>query len=222
MGWMKNQKQTYTYDSAKNVLTELKQMWTDGTSTWENTSKETYTYNSANKVLTDIYEIWMGANWGNTTKDTNTYDSSGYLTYHLSQNWVMSSDLWENSAQSYYTNNTEGFPTQIVIQNWDSDLNNWNNAQRLSFNYTPLSIADYAITNDFRAYPNPVSENVTIKTNSPFSGLPYCITDQIGRAIQIGTLNTDETNIDMTPFTSGIYFIKIGQSERQTLKIVKK
>ena len=164
----------------------------------------------------------MGANWGNTTKDTNTYDSSGYLTYHLSQNWLVLSDLWENSDQSFYTNNAEGYPTQIVIQNWDSDLSNWNNAQRMSFNYNPLSISDYAITNDLRAYPNPVSENITIKSNNSISGLPYCITDQIGRTIKIGTLNTNETNIDMNPLNSGIYFIKIGQPEKQTLKIVKK
>ena len=197
-------------------------MWADGTSSWENTTRETYTYNAFNKVLTDIYETWMGINWGNTTKETNTYDNSGYLNSNLLQKWVMMTNLWENSDQSFYTNNAEGYPTQIVTQNWDSDLSVWNNAQRMSFNYTSLSISEYPNNKDFQAYPNPAVENITIKSNYTISGLPYCITDQIGRTIQIGTLNTDETNIDMSPLNSGIYFIKIGQSEKQTLKIVKK
>ncbi|MET0760211.1 MAG: T9SS type A sorting domain-containing protein [Flavobacterium sp.] len=222
--WINSQRYSFTYDASNNILTSLIEGWHVGLNLWENSSKSTNTYDASNNLLTTIVEIWMTTNWMNATKETYTYDSNGYVTHSLFQNWDIPSSIWEDETQgnAIITYNPDGTAFQIVSQFWDYGLSIWNNIQRTTYNYSPLSISDFTDKNDFTAYPNPVFDIITIKTNNSIYGLPYFITDQTGKLVLTGTLNKEETAIDVNPFANGIYFIQIGQYEKQTIKMIKK
>ncbi len=67
----------------------------------------------------------------------------------------------------------------------------------------------------FNVYPNPVSGLFTIETQAESQ---YTITDIQGRILLNGVTQNAKTNIDLTSFSNGIYFLKI---DGQVVKIVK-
>ena len=72
---------------------------------------------------------------------------------------------------------------------------------------------------DYKVFPNPSSGLVTIKSNTEPFGTNYTIFDQLGRIISSGFLASKNTELDIRAFSSGVYFIRIG--ENTTLKLMK-
>ena len=71
------------------------------------------------------------------------------------------------------------------------------------------------------AYPNPVNEWITVKASSELLGLPYQLIDSQGRTILTDKLKFETININLTDFPAGIYFIKVGEQNQQSFKVVK-
>lgn len=57
--------------------------------------------------------------------------------------------------------------------------------------------------------------------NSDFVGNEYVITDNLGEIIQEGKLESKSSTIELKELSEGIYFINIGDKEKQIFKIVK-
>ncbi|MDG1509143.1 MAG: T9SS type A sorting domain-containing protein [Flavobacteriaceae bacterium] len=72
---------------------------------------------------------------------------------------------------------------------------------------------------NYRIYPNPSNSFVTIKSNFESFGRNYTITDQLGRIVLSGYLMSEYTKINIQEFSSGIYFIKIGNNN--TFRLIK-
>ncbi len=70
-------------------------------------------------------------------------------------------------------------------------------------------------------YPNPTKNNLQIDVNSDLVGNEYVITDNLGKIIQEGKLESKSSTIELKEFSDGIYFINIGDKEKQIFKIVK-
>ena len=72
---------------------------------------------------------------------------------------------------------------------------------------------------NYRIYPNPSNSFVTIKSNFESFGTNYTISDQLGRTVLSGYLTSEYTEINIQEFSSGIYFIKIGNNN--TFRLMK-
>lgn len=70
--------------------------------------------------------------------------------------------------------------------------------------------------NTISAYPNPTSN--TIQINSINSSSEFELFDAIGKRVLHGHLNPSEKTIDLSDFTTGIYYLKSGTT---TIKIVR-
>ncbi len=75
---------------------------------------------------------------------------------------------------------------------------------------------------NFKIYPNPVTEVLTIQVANLENGNTFSILDQNGRNVKQGKLKIGETNIDINELSNGLYVLKIGENESQTFKIIKK
>ena len=74
------------------------------------------------------------------------------------------------------------------------------------------------------AYPNPTQNILTISSeNYTFSNGQYQVFDFSGKLIQSNTINSSQTQIDMTALPSATYFIRITNNNQniQTFKIIK-
>ena len=93
----------------------------------------------------------------------------------------------------------------------------------------PLSLRNNERINDFHVFPNPANDEVNISFNllMPLNNSGVFLVDALGREvlkINTGNLNTGNNNfsVDLSPYPSGFYFIKIESPERKmTAKFIK-
>jgi hypothetical protein len=70
-------------------------------------------------------------------------------------------------------------------------------------------------------FPNPANDFVTIKADASLMGAPYHILDLSGKMVQIGIINGTNTEIKITEFPQGLYFLKLTNRSELGGKIVK-
>ncbi len=84
-----------------------------------------------------------------------------------------------------------------------------------SFNYInpisgqscfPLSTEEFK-SKEFKAYPNPVEDDLTLRANEEISSIT--ITNILGQIIYTQKINALSSTIDMSSFAKGTYFIKV-------------
>lgn len=217
--WKNSTQTNYANNSNGTVNQSISQIW-DVTNVWINFDRSTFTYSLSKKVLTAISESWTGVAWLNDTRVTNTYDGNDFLTLSLSQDWEVFTGSWINESQLLFTNNTEGNPTQIVGQNWDTATSLWNNSIRITFTYS-LGVTDFSTAKRLILFPNPATDFISVKTNSPLYNEHYSITDQLGRKVQTGQFFDETATIDISQLNAGIYFFRIG-NQMQSIKMIKR
>jgi len=74
------------------------------------------------------------------------------------------------------------------------------------------------------AYPNPTTSNLTISFGSfPIDGMSYELTDEAGRVLRRGTIESQETTLDILSLPVSGYFLNIKQTDRlvRSYKIIK-
>ncbi|WP_162147248.1 T9SS type A sorting domain-containing protein [Flavobacterium enshiense] len=213
--WKNTSKTDFFNNPSGTVNYSVTQTW-NPSNVWVNSKRNTYTYTGANKVLTDTQENWNGSAWVNEIKLINDYNGAGFVTIALWQNW--NGTTWVDNRRSLYSYNGSNNVTQEVNQVWEAP--NWLNVSRVTFGYT-LGTEDFSLGKLLVLYPNPSADIITIKTNESLDNTNYCITDQTGRLMQTGQLNPDITNIDISQYSSGLYFFRIDKNYKSSIKILK-
>jgi len=82
-------------------------------------------------------------------------------------------------------------------------------------------VIDMNIENHIKIYPNPANEYIEINLTSDLIGKEFYIADQNGNVVYIDRLNSEIVKIDLTILSSGIYFIKFGNSITKAFVIAK-
>lgn len=77
--------------------------------------------------------------------------------------------------------------------------------------------------NSFTVYPNPASDNITVLVDNTISEGTVTITDMLGKTVFSTVISKTESNLDISSFTSGVYFMTITAANKSaTKKIVVK
>lgn len=87
-----------------------------------------------------------------------------------------------------------------------------------------ISIGEKINTQKLTVYPNPLAKQVTLKFTEPFNkALTYSITDLQGRQLLQGSIQNQETMLDISNLSKGIYLLNISDAEgnKWNKKIVK-
>jgi hypothetical protein len=84
------------------------------------------------------------------------------------------------------------------------------------------SISEYLSKNgNCSIFPNPTNESINVKVSSDLIGSNYLIIDQLGKAIHSGKLSTETTKIDISILPSGVYFIRLKDTNDFTFQVSK-
>lgn len=84
-----------------------------------------------------------------------------------------------------------------------------------------VGIDEKAKQNLFNVFPNPATNQINVKTNVKLIGAAYSVYDNMGKKVLSGTLNTENTVIELGNLSSGMYLFSIGENMQQTFKVVK-
>lgn len=89
---------------------------------------------------------------------------------------------------------------------------------------SPTNVTNLSLSNSsFIVYPNPAGNSIYIKSADNMNGSTYKISDQLGRELLNGKLNSQNESIDVSALPTGVYFLTAENNGRQILfrKIVK-
>lgn len=70
-------------------------------------------------------------------------------------------------------------------------------------------------------FPNPVNDQLGVKTSIELIGSSYIIFDGTGKQVSTGKLENEESNLDLRGLMSGIYFLQTNSQKKQTFTFIK-
>jgi hypothetical protein len=82
-------------------------------------------------------------------------------------------------------------------------------------------ISEFYVKGIISLFPNPTTNQINVKVDSRLIGTAYTVFDNLGKAMFSGTINNENTSIEMGNLCRGIYMLQIGDSNKQTLKVMK-
>ena len=88
----------------------------------------------------------------------------------------------------------------------------------LTLNYT---VINELIGSAVSISPNPTSSKITVKASLALIGKEFSIYDQQGKAVKSGVITAEETEIDLSNLSEGVYLFKAGTEMQETFKIIK-
>ena len=108
----------------------------------------------------------------------------------------------------------------LLIRVWEYNGGTEDTFQVSAYNAT-LSIGDLQLAEGFKAYPNPVIDELTVSAKNEIEQLS--IINMLGQTVRTVTPNSRDYKLDLSDLTSGIYFVKASVNNIEgTFRIVKK
>lgn len=87
---------------------------------------------------------------------------------------------------------------------------------------TPIGIKENKNILGLIFYPNPANDFITIENTSTLLNSMYLIFNSLGQQVLTGKLIAKTTTVDITKLSTGLYFLQVGEVEKQTFKLMKK
>ena len=69
--------------------------------------------------------------------------------------------------------------------------------------------------------PNPTTSIITVKSSLELIGKEFIIYDQLGKEVMSGIITSEETEIDLSNISEGVYLFKVGEEMQETFRIIK-
>jgi hypothetical protein len=193
---------------------------------------------------------WNGSSWIQKGLDLDgeaTMDYSGYSVSMPSPNVIAigapnSDDYGPNSGhvRIYHWNGTkwQQYGNDIFgerLENYSGDAISMPNAETLAigahkFGFETGHVRIYtlgykaanenAVLQSFRIYPNPTESEIYINCTTQNVGDTYSIIDNMGKTVITGKITTENTRVDASHLSKGIYIIHLQENTKLTQKIV--
>jgi hypothetical protein len=150
---------------------------------------------------------------------TDTIGCQGSDTVVITVLENATSSLTQTALDSYTLNGqtytASGTYTQTIpsVNGCDSVI-----TLNLTLNFTGLSQEESTL---FVLYPNPASEQITIKTDAGMIGKEYALYNQVGKLITKGKLTGENTSLSLQGLARGLYSIAIQGQEKKSFTISK-
>ena len=201
-GWVNKKKNEINTNSVGQQISSVDSVWNTRTETWQGYMKSETEYGSENEILINTLYAYepMRSNWIGQSKQEYEYDDNGYfkkINYYL----------FDGFYETWYLDH---FCVYCYKERPEIPLN------------TNVSLVN---SGDIQAYPNPVSDYLTIENRSVFKQLNYRIVNINGELLDTGIMINGTKRIDLSLYLPAIYCLLFYSKDMtgllQTIKIVK-
>ena len=144
---------------------------------------------TVNRVLSIYFDdIYLESN------QVDSIASKGFFAYTIDEmtNLPLNDTIF-NQADIYFDFNAPIITNQTVNYN-AINTNHFDEISKL---------------NNFRIYPNPTNDQITISTDESLIGKEYSIFDQVGKLMYKGNLTSTSTSLPLTCLSTGMYTLQI-------------
>jgi hypothetical protein len=115
--------------------------------------------------------------------------------------------------------------TCVQIENPGYALNSWPGLSGVNCsvqcNSCAAGINNQEVNIVISLSPNPTTSKITVKASLALIGKEFTIYDQLGKAVKSGVITAEETEIDLSNLSEGVYLFKAGAEMQETFKIIK-
>ena len=70
-------------------------------------------------------------------------------------------------------------------------------------------------------YPNPAQSVINLRVDKKLLDSAYVVYDNTGKAVLAGKINSENTTVNLSNFSDGVYLFRVGENLKQTFKIIK-
>lgn len=180
-----------------------------------NLGVDEYVTNAQNKpgVSTDFHIY--GLEW-DSQRITFSVDGINHLTYSPA---IKNQYTWPFNAEQYLLLNVAIDPS--VTQGFSQSAMEVDYVR--VYQQTALETNNVIKDINLVLFPNPVSDELTLKTNGDLLGAAVSVNSLLGQELDSFTINSEETILNLTHYQSGIYILKVNsQAGIQSYKFIKK
>jgi hypothetical protein len=152
-----------------------------------------------------------------------SFNSSGVRqsgTYYGGIRTVCTTDASGNVYMTGYTQSNSGIATAGAHQTAKGN-SGYNDAFLVKFSGISVGINETINDKLFTIYPNPTQSTVNLKADGKLIGAVYTIYDNPGNVVLSGTINAENTSVDLGNLSAGIYLFSVGENVKQTFKVIK-
>ena len=106
-----------------------------------------------------------------------------------------------------------------ITWNWAGPVLDPNNVY--STNCGCVTSIDEEIIDEISISPNPTSSKINVKSSLALISEEYIIYDQLGKEVKSGLITSEDTEIDLSNISEGVYLFIVGTDMQETFKIIK-
>ena len=150
---------------------------------------------------------------GNTTSFTN---SSSSVNSTLNYSWDFgdgNTSSIQNPSHTYATNGT--YTVTLIASNCI-----FSDTVTKTIQIGTNSMEENTNAN-FEFYPNPTTNQITLKVDNQLLGSVYIIYDNTGKSVLNGNILSEQSVIVLGDLSKGIYLLSIGENLERTFKVIK-
>ena len=163
------------------------------------------------------YGVTEGGSSGSALFDTN-----GRIIGQLFGGAAACSGTSDNNQEDFYgrfaTSWDTGSTAATRLKDW-LDPDNTNQTTLDGAFDQALSITEEELQHQISIYPNPTNGNIAVK--HALNNLTYELYNTVGQKLASGSLNNNNTQINLTTYNTGVYFLKI-TNDTGTMTLTKK
>lgn len=182
-----------------------------------------------------VGEPWTRANYVTTIPINSwvhivgTYNNGAIKTYYngvLVATQTFSNFATTSSVRPLHLG-YEAYDNTVATNIDIDDIGIWNRAisqQEITVLYNAnnnVGINEFSKDNLFSVFPNPAQSVINIKADSRLIGSTYSILDNTGRTVLQGKIVSENTTIELSNLSSGVYLFGIGAISKQTFRVIK-
>jgi len=212
--WLAYEKIEKSYDAEGRI--EIATAYSFNT-TWENSGKDEYSYPSNEAIY--IYYNWSGTDWTAQNKEVRHFTSGIKDSYIL---YRYDADEWVENYKELYSYDAEDIIESTETFQYNTNLTQWLVSDVINYYYIQdITGLCEIIDANIVAFPNPVSEYLNFQSDKNIECVQ--IMDISGKMVFSQLCNGQKIQIDFSGFNSGVYFVKIQQTEGfKNIQIIKK
>jgi hypothetical protein len=84
-----------------------------------------------------------------------------------------------------------------------------------------VGINEIVKENNFSVYPNPTDNKINVKVDATLLGSVYKVYDNTGKSVLSGKINSENTIIELSDLSAGIYLFSVGENMKRSFKVIK-